>query len=69
MPPIRSLAVAALVPSVLPLGIPASCHGAGLTTAKGHMPYILFTLLDVLRAYPSQVRMYAYKSPASPALF
>jgi hypothetical protein len=25
------------------------------------MPYILFTLLDVLRAYPSQVRIYAHQ--------
>lgn len=33
------------------------------------MPYILFTLLDVLRAFPSQVRTYAYKSPALLALF
>jgi hypothetical protein len=58
---VRSLVVAALVPSLLPTGNPGSWHGAGLTTAKGHMPYILFTLLDVLRAYPSQVRIYAYQ--------
>ena len=45
---------------VLPLSIPDFWHGAGLTTAKGHMPYILFTLLDVLQAFPSQVRIYAH---------
>ena len=54
--------MAAVVSPFLPLSIPDFWHGAGLTTAKGHMPYILFTLLDVLRAFPNQVRIYPYKS-------
>lgn len=28
---------------------------AGNTSAKGHIPYIIFALLDVLRAFPGQV--------------
>ena len=31
----------------------ASC--AGNTSAKGHIPFIIFALLDVLRAFPGQV--------------
>ena len=28
---------------------------AGLAAAKGHVPYALFMLLDVLRTFPGQV--------------
>lgn len=28
---------------------------AGLAVAKGHVPYVIFALLDVLRAFPGQV--------------
>ena len=33
----------------------ASC--AGNTSAKGHIPFIIFALLDVLRAFPGQVHV------------
>lgn len=28
---------------------------AGNTSAKGHIPFVIFALLDVLRAFPGQV--------------
>jgi hypothetical protein len=33
-----------------------SLLGAGLAAAKGHVPYALFMLLDVLRTFPGQVQ-------------
>lgn len=35
---------------------------AGLAVAKGHVPYALFMLLDVLRAFPGQVRKHSLTS-------
>jgi hypothetical protein len=29
---------------------------AGNTSAKGHIPFIIFALLDVLRSFPGQAR-------------
>ena len=31
-------------------------RAAGNTSAKGHVPFVIFALLDVLRAFPGQVR-------------